>query len=68
VERFLGCITFAITPMGSALVAAMEKAKKAVVIGGGYVGLEVAASCATRGLQPEVRAHGAARHGSVVER
>lgn len=39
---------------GLALVAAMEKAKKAVVIGGGYVGLEVAASCATRGLQPEV--------------
>lgn len=39
---------------GLALVAAMEKATKAVVIGGGYVGLEVAAACATRGLQPEV--------------
>jgi monodehydroascorbate reductase (NADH) len=32
----------------------MEAAKKAVVIGGGYVGLEVAASLATRGLSPEV--------------
>ena len=33
---------------GLALAAAMEAAKKAAVIGGGYIGLEVAASCATR--------------------
>ena len=39
---------------GLALAAAMETAKKAAVIGGGYIGLEVAASCATRGLKPEV--------------
>lgn len=39
---------------GLALVEAMDKATKAVVVGGGYVGLEVAASCATRGLKPEV--------------
>ena len=39
---------------GLALAAAMETAKKAAVVGGGYIGLEVAASCATRGLKPEV--------------
>lgn len=37
-----------------ALVSGMETAKKAVVIGGGYVGLECAAALATRGLHPEV--------------
>lgn len=37
-----------------ALTEAMSKAKKCVVIGGGYIGLEVAASCATRGLNPEI--------------
>jgi len=36
------------------LVDAMERGRKAAVIGGGYVGLEVAATLATRGLKPNV--------------
>ena len=36
------------------LCEAMATATKAVVIGGGYIGLECAASLATRGLKPDV--------------